>query len=383
MPTQRSALALLLSVFLGVRCFAQVPAAGPAAPNPADQPQLVKIVFFTPSDRAVPDGVQHRLTQIADAAELFLFTEMNRLGYPAGVKRLFARGPDGQVEVLHVQGDQPAASGKYAKPDHAPEVIRRATEQYHVTGEGNVWWIFVYLGDRPAFFKDWHGTGDVRAGGWAMINYDSVPGEIRPELSFTTGFNRECRLKSTIHELGHAFGLPHLGPDPTLGLGNSLMGPNPGEYATRFYPHDDRVYLSAAAAAMLWRHPIFSGRPRDGFAPPRVKLVDYQPVFNAADNTVTINGRVVATPLPHSVVLLDTRGSTDEYWFPNYASRLASDGTFRLTINQPAKTDGVYLILFCFDNGLVSGDGAHATFEKRGQIQKFYAYREGQFHFAP
>ena len=47
----------------------------------AEKPS-VRIILFTPSDRDAPGGAQHRLTQIADAADRFFFTEMNRWGYP-------------------------------------------------------------------------------------------------------------------------------------------------------------------------------------------------------------------------------------------------------------------------------------------------------------
>ena len=46
----------------------------------AEKPS-VRIILFTPSDRDAPGGAQHRLTQIADAADRFFFTEMKRWGY--------------------------------------------------------------------------------------------------------------------------------------------------------------------------------------------------------------------------------------------------------------------------------------------------------------
>ena len=52
------------------------------------------------------------------------------------------------------------------------------------------------------------------------------------------------------HELGHAFGLPHIGPLQNDKLGNSLMGPVNMVYSRRKGPDDRRVYLSQASAAM-------------------------------------------------------------------------------------------------------------------------------------
>src|SRR5258706_6151682 len=250
MNMQRLGLAfpLLLPTLSGYQLLAQevrrdTTRSGLTVSNESSPPS-VQIVFFTPSDLAVPDGVEHRLTKIADSADKFFFEGMNRWGYPPVARSLFRREPDGSVEVLKTRGDQPVSSGKYARPGYAQDVIDRATRQYRIAGQGHVWWIFIYLGDRPARFNVFAGSGNPRDGGRAMVNYDTIPGEIRPDLSLVTGFNGEFFLKGAIHELGHAFGLPHVGPDLELGLGNSLMGPTTAEYVRRKLPKSDQVYLS-------------------------------------------------------------------------------------------------------------------------------------------
>jgi len=344
-------------------------------------PGAVRIVLFVPADLAFPEGARARITQIADAAEAFLFQGMEGRGYPAGVKALFKREADGKVELLQVQGDAPMASGKYSQPNYAGYVIEKAAKQCHVAEFQHVWWIFIYLGDRPTRFENWMGMGNPDKGGWAMINYDTVPGDVRPDLQLTEGFNFEYKLKSTIHELAHGFGLPHMGPDPTLGLGNSLMGPNPPYYNARRGSKADHVYLSAAEAAMLWKHPAFNGKPLGPVEPAEVKLKGYKAVYEPETNTVTVTGKLVSSQPAHSVVLIDTRGE-DEYWSRSYAARIAADGTFQIQVNDPAKVDGVYRILFCFESGVVSGDGKKIGPESHGDIRKGYRFREGRFEFA-
>ena len=345
-------------------------------------PPTVRVVFFTPSDLAVPAGAGARLTKIADSAERFLFDGMKRLGYPPAVKNLFRRGADGSVEVLYVKGDQPVSSGKYARPDYAGDVIQRATRQYRVAGDGHLWWIFIYVGDRPTRFNDWRGSGSSLDGGWAMVNYDTIPGEIRPDIGLVEGFNAQYFLKGTIHELGHAFGLPHIGPDLSLGLGNSLMGPNNSVYAERKYARADQVYLTESSAAMLWKHPTFSVTAKDRTLQPNMKLVDYKAKYSRAEDRVTIAGKLVADQPAHSVVVLDDRGQpNDDYWCRGYAARIAPDGTFKVEIDKPAKTDGHFRIVFCFENGMVTGDGNGVTFDDRGDIRKSYRVRDGKFQF--
>lgn len=285
---------------------------------PEETPQpSVRIVLFTPFDLTVPNGARHRLTQIAEATDKFIFAWMNRWGYPPAVKTLFRRDSDGLVEVLNVRGDMPVSSGRYAKPNYAQDVIQRAIRQHHVAGVGHVWWIFIYLGDRPVRYNPWRGTGDPRDGGWAMVNYDTIQGEIRSDIGVEQGFNRDYFLKGTIHELGHAFGLPHVGPAPAFGFGNSLMGPNWWVYAERGYPDADQVYLTESSAAMLWKHPVFSGTTKGLFDRTSVKPVDFTPVFlsNQAEDSVTISGKVAADPPAHSVILIDDQGRPNAQYF--------------------------------------------------------------------
>lgn len=352
------------------------------APPAAAAPEPVRIILFTPADLPFPAGAQHRLTQIADAAEAFFFNGMKHHGYPPETSALFKRAADGQVEVLQVRGTETAASGKYANPTYAGDVVRKAIEQYHVPGQGTVWWIFIYLGDRPTRFENWAGMGNPREGGWAMVNYDTVPGEIRPDLQLTEGFNFEYKLKSTIHELAHAFGLMHMGPDPTLDLGNSLMGPNPPSYATR--PHftkGDHVYLAASEAAMLWRHPLFRQHTAPMPAPAEAKMADYKATFDPAKNTVTVSGKLVSSQPAHSVVLIDNRGDPDEYWSRSYASRISPDGSFQLTVTDPARVTGQFRILFCFESGIVSGNGTNIGPRTHGDVRKEYRFTDGQYQF--
>ncbi len=352
-------------------------AANPQTPAPA-----VRIVLFTPSDLTMPAGTRQRLTQIADVTEKFLFKEMTCWGYPPAAKSLFRREPDGLVEVLTVRGEQPVSSGKYGKPNYADAVIKQAAGQYQLAAKGQVWWIFVYLGDRPARFATFAGAGNPRDGGWAMVNYDTLPGDITSDLGLAEGFNGQFFLKGTIHELGHAFGLPHVGPDLALGLGNSLMGPTTADYARRNGPKPERVYLSEASAAMLWKHPLFSGTKTENVCLPSVKLVDYKATFESKENRVMISGKLITDQQAHTVVLLDDVGRPkDLYWCQSHAARIGRDGRFQIKITSPAKTTGQYRILFCFESGLVTGDGSNVRFVNRGEIRKSYRFQDDHFQF--
>ena len=233
-----------------------------------------------PVHRVRPDApgeVPHRLTQIADAAERFLFGEMKRWKYPPAVSRLFRRNPDGTVEVTYVKGDRPASDRSTPRRNATPRPGRRPSGSCGSTARGTSGGLSSMSATARSGSATGEGVGCSRDGGSAVVNYDTIPGEIRPDLGLAMGFNSEYFLKGTIHELGHAFGLSHLGPDLSLNLGNSLMGPNISVYVERKYPNADQVYLTEASAAILWKHPVFSGTAKDRQRQPSVKLVDYKP----------------------------------------------------------------------------------------------------------
>ena len=290
--------------------------------------------------------------------------------------------PDGTVEITYVKGDRPASELFHEDSGHAEQAIGKAERQLRIEGEGHIWWAFVYAGDRPERFNVWRGSGSAIHGGAAAVKYDTIPGEIRPDLGLEVDFNSAYFLKGTIHELGHAFGLPHTGPDPSLGLGDSLMGPNVDVYIKRKQPHADRVYLTESSAAMLWKHPVFSGTAKDRQRQPSVKLVDYRPTYSRAADRITVAGKLISDMTAHSVVVFDDLGQpSDEYWFRSHVARIAPDGTFRVAIERPARADGQWRILFCFDNGMVTGDGSGVAPRDRGDIRKSYYFRGGSYRF--
>jgi hypothetical protein len=307
---------------------------------------------------------------------------MRRWGYPPAVDRLFRRNSDGTVEVVYVKGDRPSSDAYYSKGSSDAEAREKAKRQLQIDGEGHIWWIFLYIGDRPKQFSGWYGKGCSRDGGGAIVNYDTIPGEIRPDLNLGTGFNARYLLKGTIHELGHAFGLPHIGPDLTLGLGNSLMGPRTDVYAGRNSPKADQVYLTEASAAMLWKHPVFSGSTRERQGQPSVKLVDYKPVYDRPSDRITLAGKLVADMPAHSVVVLDDLGKPeDDYWYRSHVGRIGPDGGFRVVVDNPARASGHFRMVFCFENGMVTGDGAGVVYDDHGEIRKSYRFRDGSYLF--
>ncbi|MEJ7639660.1 MAG: hypothetical protein WKF75_17220 [Singulisphaera sp.] len=349
------------------------------AEEPAGLPTL-RMVFFTPADVEPPAGVQRRMTQIADYSERFFVRWMDHWKYQPANKKLFQRNGDGTAEVLFVKGEHRLASGRYDEVGFQQEVIEKAVRQYKISRNRHLWWIFVYLGDPPRRLKGYRGDGDSQNGGWAMLNYSSVPGEIRPGSDLGEGFNDEFTLKGCIHELGHAFGLPHIGPRLRRGLGNSLMGPQTDLFIRQRAPNKQKVYLTEASAAMLWKHPLFSGTAKDRAVMPDVQLGDYRATFDRKQRRITVSGKLSSNRPAHSVVIIDDmQKKPGPYWVRGYVGRPAEDGTFSVAIDEPAPSDGQFKIVFCFQNGAVTGDGKKHGFG--GAIVKSYRFSRGDYRF--
>jgi hypothetical protein len=375
---------VMMSINLATSSFCAllvvVSAQGPCGAEDAVDPKLpsLRMVFFTPRNVEPPSNAEERLTQFARYAENFFVTWLTRWGYEPARKRIFQWRPDGNVEVLFAKGDQPA--DQYKDGSFRPQMIQGLVREHNIPRNGNIWWIFVYLGDPPARFEKYRGAGDSRGGGWAILNYDSSPGEIRLNQDIAAGFHHDVFLKGSIHELGHALGLPHLGPRLKQDLGNSLMGPVTRIWEQHRGPTDRRGHLSEGSAAMLWKHPLFSGTSQDRGVMPTVALTDYQARHDRRKNEIEVRGRLIANRTAHSVVVVDDMDEKPgEYWRRAYVGRIAEDGAFQVTIDEPVPCGGTYRIAFCFDNGIVTGDGKKAGLE--GAIERGYGYSGAGYRF--
>jgi hypothetical protein len=164
-------------------------------------------------------------------------------------------------------------------------------------------------------------------------------------------------LKGCIHELGHALGLPHIVPRFKERLGNTLMGPNWAEYGRAAGTKEARAYLSAAGAAMLWKHFVFSGTAEHRGVLPSVRVQGYRARYDRARGEIEVTGKLVSDGTAHSVVLTDDAPNQEDYWRKAYVARLGSDGRFTIRVNEPSRSKGTFRLLFCFENGALTGDG--------------------------
>lgn len=353
---------------------------GAAAEDKADARAklVVRIVFFTPKDVEPPEGVRERMTQIADYTQAFFSKWMKHWGYEPAQPLAIPRDKDGVPEILFFKGEHTQASGKYSRLGFQNEVVQQAFRKHGIAPEGQVWWLFMH----KAVENNWgRGGGDVRRGGGSTARYYTDAGQIKTTDALGGGFLREIMLKGAVHEFGHAMGLPHIGPRDADKAGNSLMGPVNKAYSARKGPKEERVYLSEAAAAMLWKHPLFTGTTKDRNRVPTAKLLDFRASHDDKAGSIEVTGKLKADYGAHSVVVANAQKGEHPggYWRKTFVGKIAKDGTFRVVVNELDKTDGQLGISFCFDNGAIGGAGFRPG--SAGEFVKSYRYRDGTFDF--
>jgi hypothetical protein len=326
-----------------------------------------------------PEGAEERMAATVEYAQNFFSAGMKRWGYEPAAPLAIERDDEGNPVVLWVKGRDTKASGKYDQLGFGKEITSLAREKYGIAEGPDVWWFFLYEGPE----KGWgRGAGSVKTGGWSNAGYFDIEGEVRVGDDLGGGFLKEIKLKGAIHEFGHGLGLPHIGPKDVDDGGNTLMGPTNAAFATRWLKGDEpRVYLSEAAAAMLWKHPLFSGTSKNHTLVPPVALEEFGADYDAAEGVLTVRGKLQSKGTAHSVIIgNESKKMRSPYWRKTFVGRVNEEGAFEVELDEVDAVDGLLRIAFCFNNGAITGGGRALGFDRTG-IEKAYRYVDGDFVF--
>ena len=345
-------------------------------------PCQVHVLLFVPADHRPPPGYQPRVDEIVAYADGFFRGGLARWGHRSVVSP-FRRSADGRAEVTLLRGKRKAAA--YTPVEVRAEVMDELRRQRKVAPDvaRHVWWILVYAGDPPRKFPGFLGGFGPQIGGWAVCNFNTAPGRVDPAAPLGSEFLERLMLKGMLHELGHGFQLPHVGPLKRDAAGNTLMGPTHVNYRRVMPAGEPRVYLSEAEAAMLATHPAFRGVPEERGPLPKVEAQDLAYTADPRTGAIVVRGRVRAPggKLPvYALVADEADARPGEYWTKTYAGKVApADGSFTVTVNEPYASNGTLRTWFAFDSGAQTGDG-----KSRGRdsgIPRAYRYGRGTWTF--
>lgn len=364
----------------GVSNSSQVTASEIVWPPATDLPGKVAVILFCPKGVQPPQDYQEGIDRIAEYTDRFLLGGVKKWKYSPAVKTLFRRKGE-HVEVFGVFGDKPPSA--YTDASVHKEAIAKVIEHHKFAPKSHVWWVLGYKGQPPVRFAGFRGGRSPMYGGWAVANYDSRAPKLRPGMPIGSTLLSEMALKGMIHELGHAFRLPHIGPRYQLKRGNTLMGPTHANFRRVTGKNVSEGYVSHAAAAMLVAHPVFRGRPLEDRKPPQVRLSEGNVSTNLKTKTVTVSGRIQSNQTPLIAVIADhSKKLPGEYWMRHYVSGIESDGRYSIDITEPLPSDGEYWIWFIFPNGEFTGNGRMQGTGKLGTTKIPYRFQNGQWALA-
>lgn len=346
-----------------------------AAPND----RFAQIILFIEEGAEPAKNYQERLNSLALRTEAFFSSELKRWKRPVERAQIFARDEKGNVRISVVKGTLLNPAGRAALPELNNMAIDGAAKQLGLKKSEPpvIFWIFY---DYPGV-KGFQG-GARKSGGVAVNKYPASEKLIDLKADLASPALNETAIKGTIHEFGHALGLPHIGPRPGRKLGNTLMGPINKVYWRRTESEEPRVFLSEVSAAALWKHPIFKKETTPNpKMPAKVKIKDL--TFSSSDDqkTIIIKGKLNSDQKAHTIVALDSeRGKFGDYWERPYTAAVDAEGNFKLEITEPW-TQGTIFLSFCFENGVNTSDGKK-IFQQNSSVSRSYSTKDGKRVFA-
>lgn len=360
-----------------------------ADPVPSDR--KLRFVYFLPSDRQPALNYRERLTRVLEETVAFYAKQIEGYGMKAQPLPL-DRDADGLLRFIEVKGEEPWTAYNSKKPFAGEKVRDECLPVLRAAGIDPkretiaVFTAIMEWNEEARRFRQqspYQGTGDARAGFCWQIDSPPLDPLHLPEKTpiiddgeygrVSIGKWNSLFVGGVIHELGHAFGLPHNAQrlDQFSRLGRSLMG-----NGNRTFGDDRRseglgTFLTFADAVRLVSHPFFSGSSKGLWERDAISTeIDELHVKAEAGGVLAVSGRVRGPVPAYAVVAYtDGEGGSDYDAIATVAVPDAN-GRFELRCDQLPEGKGVELRLAAMQvNGLFKMErGLNFSVNKEGKI---------------
>jgi len=328
-------------------------------------PPPLRVIYFVTRDRQPCRDYEMRLDRVMREVQRFYRDGMKADGFG---EKTFALETDshGRLRIHLVSAREDSASyGRDASDKVRSEVKARMLEQgMDIDHETIV--IFQTLlsweGAKAIEVGPYVGTGDHLSGTAWVYDDDHLDPSLLADKQPGGYYMRPCSIGEfnshyiggVAHELGHAFGLPHLAETAAQRVkGISLMGGGNHTYGNNLRGEGRGAFLHPLSALCLANIRAFSGdRPQAGVRP-TCKLVELNAEFNSGE--MIFSGRLQSDI---SVLGLgaydDLESIPSDYDATGWVAQLQPEGRFRLVVAELRKGASQLRLVVAHENGTVT-----------------------------
>ena len=350
--------------------------------NGPQSSKVLRVVYFTPRDRAPAKNYQTRWDGILKDFEKFFLTEMSRAGF--GNKTL-ALEKEGENIKLHLVRGKSNDDGSYsyksgglirkevnaallAKGINMDEETVLIVNNLSKTTEGKV-----------EIYAPFYGQGANHKYGICHVmdcEFLSIEGlrdkktkiqvkEHGDFKSFTLAKFNTTYIGGAIHELGHGLSLPHnKATSEEKHLGTALMGAGNYTYRQEWRNEGKGSFLTFAHALRLATHPLFSGSQKQLKNDVEAKYSQLN--IESKHKTLVLSG-VLESNIPACGIIAynDAKGKSTNYQVNNdydattWISQVNEKGAFAINISDLKKDEFQIRLVAVFNNGATSSQRFH------------------------
>jgi hypothetical protein len=253
----------------------------------SDKAQNLNVIYFVPTDVAIPPDYHRRLSEILLNAQEFFGNEMQRNGYGLKTFGLLKDVVKKRIKLIEIKGKQGKAAYPYNGGSGAVQAeiaAFRASNPSAFTSDHNL--III-----PAYDYDANGEpgGPPFYGvGKSCFALDYTDQDVKYlGAGGTLGTRATKWIGGMIHELGHGLNLPHNRQKAVseASLGMSLMWAGNGTWGK------SPTFLTKADCAVLNTNQVFNNDNKTYYATVTAAVVRIQAAYDAGKASIILKGK--------------------------------------------------------------------------------------------